>query len=147
MCPRSRAGWCILRGSFCAAVSCRWRAAPSVVNAHKFSTFPTCRQALPCIPTTLSVGRESALSAPVQGDQQNYSLQVSKLQQIRSGVAFFPNQVQICVGRGNGWREYVCKSYFGKHPQVSECRVVLGGPSGPPVNALLSSEPFPFLLV
>ena len=69
-------------------------AAPSVVNAHKFSTFPTCRQALPCIPTTLSVGRESALSAPVQGDQQNYSLQVSssgdrKLQQTRAGVAIF----------------------------------------------------------
>ena len=89
VCPPSLAGWCILHQQLVVG-----GAAPSVVNAHKFPTFPTCRQALPCIPTTtLSVGRESALSAPVQGDQQNYSLQVSsnladrKLQQIGAGVA------------------------------------------------------------
>lgn len=106
LCPPSLAGWCILHQQLVVG-----GAAPSVVNAHKFPTFPTCRQALPCIPTTtLSVGRESALSAPVeQGDQQNYSLQVSslgdrKLQQFGAGVAVLANQVQICVGRGNDWR-------------------------------------------
>ena len=80
-------------------------AAPSVVNAHKFSTFPTCRQALPCIPTTLSVGRESALSAPVQGDQQNYSLQVSrKLQQIC--CIFSNSSSDMC--RKRKWLERIC---------------------------------------
>ena len=114
LCPRSLlyfAGRCVQQCSVWGLVV--GGAAPSVVTAHKFPTFPTCRQALPCIPTTLSVGRESPLSAPTQGDQQNFSLQVSsladrKLQQTRAGVAIFQNQVQICVGRGNDWRGAEC---------------------------------------
>ena len=114
LCPRSVlyfAGRCVQQCSVWGLVV--GGAAPSVVTAHKFPTFPTCRQALPCIPTTLSVGRESPLSAPTQGDQQNFSLQVSsladrKLQQTRAGVAIFPNQVQICFGRGNDWRGAEC---------------------------------------
>ena len=94
-------------------------AAPSVVTAHKFPTFPTCRQALPCIPTTLSVGRESPLSAPTQGDQQNFSLQVSsladrKLQQTRAGVAIFQIKFRYVLdGEMIGEGQNVCLGYFG----------------------------------
>ena len=74
-------------------------------------------QALPCIPTTtLSVGRESALSAPVQGDQQNYSLEVSE--EIRNcekctsfGDAILGSQVQINV-KNLEMGEIISEGYF-----------------------------------
>ena len=120
LCPRSLlyfAGRCVQQCSVWGLVV--GGAAPSVVTAHKFPTFPTCRQALPCIPTTLSVGRESPLSAPTQGDQQNFSLQVSsladrKLQQTRAGVAIFQIKFRYVldvemIGEGQN----VCLGYFG----------------------------------
>ena len=146
LCPRSLlyfAGRCVQQCSVWGLVV--GGAAPSVVTAHKFPTFPTCRQALPCIPTTLSVGRESPLSAPTQGDQQNFSLQVSsladrKLQQTRAGVAiFFKSSSDMCWTWKWLERGRMCAWVILGHPQVSECRVVLGGPSGPPVHALPSS--------
>ena len=123
-------------------VSCSCGAAPSVVNAHNFPTFPTCRQALGAASPQRSASAESqrwALRSGVFAKTTQFkSAATGSLKQ--TGLAICSNQVQICVGRENGWRG---GRHGGRvilvHPQVSECRVVLGGPSGLPVHALPSS--------
>ena len=57
--------------------------------------------------------------------------------------SFSKSSSDMCWTRKWLERGRMCAWVILGHPQVSECRVVLGGPSGPPVHALPSSLTLP----